>query len=417
MCKLFMIANTKKINRGKLTGLLHRAADIITANDKDGFGWAVQGKSGKIFGERYLGNKGIDFPLLIPQGVPARFRKIFKGSACEKFGTPEDSLRGALLVHARASTNEIALKNSHPHRTDAFTLIHNGVVDYTGDKYERKSTCDTEHLVHAISSGGVKEMVDKCSGWYAVGAIEHSTGHFYLIKDSRTSLHGTFVKELDSLVFGTSADQLRKILDAMKWKHGKITEVEENVAMKFDTNGEALSYEEIKPVSRWPVTTSRSYNNGFCDGYSSGYSEIGDDWKPSAEKKLPITNLTATEEKSSVESNGSTTTTIKDSTSIVEACDHHNDGISAESIAALVELDEERRERNATPKVVHPTDEELKIEEKWYQETMDEEYQIVNAAGREISYEEFECLMRPEQMLCDIFTRKSGFRHDIASFV
>lgn len=427
MCKLFMIANSKKIQKHQLVKLLSISSEIMTEGDRDGFGWAARGKSGEIFGERYMGNKGIDFPLLVKSSMPSKFRKFFKGGVSESFGKPDNTLEGALLVHARASTNEVALKNSHPHWTEKFTLIHNGVVNYNGDKYDMKSTCDSEHLVHSLTAGGVDHLVEKCSGWYAVGALEHETGKFYLIKDSRASLHGTWVEEIRSLAYGTSAVQLSKILREMKWKHGKIFEADDNKAMVFNVDGTVESSRDITPKT-WSSTYSGGYSRGYgaCD-YADGYYSSSREWKDrplngstQSDEKKPVGLLAASavgsagSDTSEASSDKTCSTTCKsaESQSTHSTCGKTpevvpaSDAISQCDIDALFEKEKARQE--AMP--LFDAEESLINE-------MDKAYRIFNAKGEEISYRVFEGLMMAEQETCEIFSRTGGFRHDITSFM
>lgn len=226
----------------------------------------------EVFGERYLGVKHVRLPLLTGDSpVPKPYRGLFKGGAVEKWGKASD-IKGSLIVHARYSTNSVSLGNSHPHRNETHTLIHNGVVNNEGESYPMKSTCDTEHLLHHLSTKGVHGMVKNVSGYYAVSAIEHASGNLILVKDDKAQLHGCYVDSIDSLAFSTSAEHLKSILKTMRWKHTPIEAVADNIACTFDRQGTLLSQEPIVPS----VSVAKVYTNDFA----TKYYETADTFEP-----------------------------------------------------------------------------------------------------------------------------------------
>lgn len=262
MCKIFTLTNASQVNRNSLEKLLKTAAKVLTPSDKDGFGWSAMGVK-EVFGERYLGVKHVKLPLLTGESAtPKPFRSLFKSGAFEKWGKVSE-IKGSLIVHARFSTNSIALENSHPHRNETHTLVHNGVVNNEGETYQMQSTCDTEHLLHHLSSKGVHGMVKNVSGYYAVCAIEHDTGNLILIKDKKANLHGCYIESIDSLAFSTSAEHLKTILKTMKWKHTPIEAVTDNIACVFDRQGTLLSQETITPNE----TVAKVYSSEFETQY------------------------------------------------------------------------------------------------------------------------------------------------------
>lgn len=394
MCKLFMIANAENINSEDFLKVLAKASSTITASDKDGFGWAARGSGGGIFGERYLGHKGIDFPLLVKPVMPEGYRKIFKQAEVEKWGRPEEKLAGAVLMHARSSTNKVALENSHPHRTEKFTLIHNGNVSYLGAEFKRRSSCDTEYLVHALSQGGIKKMVKDCEGWYAVGALEHRTGNFYLIKDDTTRLHGTWVKDIKSLVFATSVDHLSSICKAMAWTYHKVYEVEGNRAFIFSKSGKVIYEGKISPKS----TSYKSYSGG-CD-----YAESAK-WKNWKKENLKGEKDEVVSEKKQVAAlpmdGGSQDTSLNTTGSTSQTTG--SDDISDAAIQELLAKEKQRQDSREY--------------EDDLAKAMDDYYAISNGKGETIDYEEFETLMATEQLKCIFIERASGQLQNVLEFV
>lgn len=279
MCKLFVLTNTANVSKNDLTRWVSVMAKHLTPSDKDGFGWASVGSQG-VFGERYVGIKGITIPLLRPMApIADKYAGVFENETIvETFGTASKP-RGALIGHARMSTNSVALENSHPHRTQDYTLCHNGIVENIGESYIGLSTCDTEHLVYHLSTKGIDGMVSNVRGYYAVAALEHASGNLIVVKDGIASLFGCEIPSLDSLALSTSETQLRAILKAMKLKHTAIKPVSDNVALTFLPDGTLQSCTAISPVPRiaTPIATLGDKYADRYEGYSNtGYSSFAE---------------------------------------------------------------------------------------------------------------------------------------------
>lgn len=278
MCKLFMLTNTVKMKRLDLLRMLSKASKVLTPSDDDGFGWAAFGNEG-TFGERYEGADSVTFPLIKANRMPESFRHLFTVNDCETFGKVS-KLKGGLLVHSRMSTNTVDLKNSHPHWNAEFTLIHNGVVTNEGEKYEMKSSCDTEHLLHYLTKGGVDSITKNVSGYYAFGALNNRTGELTIVKDSTARLFGCYVYALDSLCYATDETHLSKILLHMKYEHSQILPVRDNSSMLFSVDGKLISDSIIEPMAKSNVitTSSKAWASSGYDSKNDTYGNKYDYW-------------------------------------------------------------------------------------------------------------------------------------------
>lgn len=271
MCKLFMLTNGAELTKQQhLIWLINRTLGIITSHDKDGCGYVVAGRSG-VYGERYLDIDQVGLSLLkqsLP--MPEHLKTMFKTAKGESYGTYSPP-HGGVLIHARMSTNKVVLENSHPHWNDHWSLIHNGVVENAGAVYSMKSSCDSEHLLHHLTAGDVEGMVAGVTGYFAVGAIHHATGEMIVVKDSTAGLHGCYVESLHSMAFATYRHHLEEICKSMQWKTSDIFSVEDNVALRFDRDGEFLSKTTISPRKKEYV-----YNGN----YNGGYDDVKGKWDP-----------------------------------------------------------------------------------------------------------------------------------------
>ena len=258
MCKLFILSDTSKLTRPQLSKMLKAAASQMGKTDDDGFGWAML-NGNKVVGERCLDPEYFENRFFNNGTVPSEFKPIFEDWEAQSFGKLPQVFSGGLLVHARISTNEVGLHNTHPFINDNYALVHNGIVYNEGEHYEQKSTCDTEHILQHLTTHGVAGMVERVSGYYAVGALNKNTGELLVIKDATANLNACFVPSLSAMAFGTNGDQLHEILKAAGLVHTKIKSVKDNVALTFGRDGKLLSCVEITPLERASKWDNKDY--------------------------------------------------------------------------------------------------------------------------------------------------------------
>ena len=223
MCKVLVLTNTAKIKNPRTA--IRVIASHVTRNDRDGFGYAIQGDKG-VFGERTTVPKGftpafksevLDLPFLRP--IYNRFGQWGK-------------LTGAGIFHGRTSTNDGTLRNTHPIVKHDWTLIHNGVVTNHGPGYERITTNDTEHLVHYMAHGGVDALARNLTGYYAAAAFSPD-GALHVFRDDRATLHFGYISALDSFIIGTTAQLVRDICTEMQWSVSFVSPVNDCTYLVF----------------------------------------------------------------------------------------------------------------------------------------------------------------------------------------
>lgn len=300
MCKNFVLTKTDNLTEEQFLKLRRVTANILTSlADKDGFGYAaINGDTDTVFGERFVDVANINFQLAPdittpteikavpattltkkPDGVPETYAALFTDETSvvpavkpsNYFGRYSKP-RGAFLAHARMSTNEITIQNTHPHRTIDWTLIHNGMVNNEGKNKEWHTTCDSEFLVHYLTESGVNGMVNNVSGYYAIAAIEHATQRLLIVKDSRADLYGIYCADIDAMAISTSKTQLDEIVKQMGFlTDGVIRPLKNNTAWLYEADGTLVSVEAIEPLVRVPVTPP-AYN---MDHWRSSYKKRG----------------------------------------------------------------------------------------------------------------------------------------------
>jgi hypothetical protein len=267
-----MLTDGSKLSTKQLQKFLGYSNLSLCSRERDGFGWAAVGQSG-VFGERYVKPNQFDFRI----AKTSRQLPISKKD-CNSFGKLSQ-VSGAVITHGRTSTNNVSLKNTHPFTKNEWTLIHNGVVQHHGDKYDMESTCDTEHLVHNLSTGGVAAIESNITGYYAIGAISPDR-KLHVIKDSTAQLNIAWVENIKSYMIGTTTEIMKEVAKGMGWQLSPIDAVEDNVHAIFDGN-KLLHSAAISPRGRYgydsALEASAAKAFGYMDGGRSKVSE--QDWQ------------------------------------------------------------------------------------------------------------------------------------------
>lgn len=222
MCKVVAFTNLSKMkNIQKLTSLIQHE---VQKTEKDGFGLAIQSESG-LYIEKALGKEFNTRP--VPNYFPfAKKHREASGKIGKKLG--------AGIFHGRTSTNDLSLINTHPIQKNDWTLIHNGVVTNNGPKYSMKTTNDTEHLVHYLSTSGINELAKNLTGYYAAAAFCPS-GKLHIFRDKIAPLHFCYVESIDSFIFATTELLIKNITKGMQLKHDSIQEMQDDTYIIFES--------------------------------------------------------------------------------------------------------------------------------------------------------------------------------------
>jgi glucosamine 6-phosphate synthetase-like amidotransferase/phosphosugar isomerase protein len=224
---------------------LDKAINTICASlakrEKDGIGYAIQGKSG-VFGERSVkaDNFKTDFTSEILD-LP------FLSNDYNRIGQKSKAV-GAGIFHGRTSTNDKTLINTHPIMKHNWTLIHNGVVSNHGPSYDMMTTNDTEHIIENIAQSGVSGIEKNLTGYYAIAAFSPDD-KLHIIRDNIATLYFAHIKSIDSYIIGTTQDLINEVCKAMHWQCSKLAAMRDNSHVVFYKN-KVESYSKIKPLGR-----------------------------------------------------------------------------------------------------------------------------------------------------------------------
>jgi hypothetical protein len=243
MCKIVALTNMSKIKIKKSSEAI---GNILLDIEKDGFGYAVQGANG-VFGEKCVKDK-----FRSRLGFQQEIRLPIVKKEQSKFGKT-GALTGPGIFHGRTSTNVKGLLNCHPMQREDWHLIHNGVVDDKGPKYDKKTQNDSEDVLHRLIQG-ISEVESKLEGYYAFAAIDPG-GLLHVARDGIATLHMAWSSTYETYIIATTEKVLRAVASAIKAKIGPVDEIKEDLYMIFKGN-ELVHQQSIKPLGYTSVQSS-----------------------------------------------------------------------------------------------------------------------------------------------------------------
>lgn len=263
MCKVISLTNGSKIDTDSFKQMSKHASELLSEYERDGFGLSVVTDTG-VFTQRYVNPKSVNINLeLTDLG--------FTKPSTNQLGTL-GNITGGIMFHGRTSTNTKSLINTHPIVKHDWTLIHNGVVSDSGEKYSMLTTNDTEHCLERLVQG-IDQLEAHISGYYALIAFD-PTNTMHVIKDSIAKLHSAWIPEIESYIFATIPSLIEDLCEFMQWEYTAIEEVIDNVHLQFNTDGTLIYQTNINPKGSNDYADSKkslSLGSNWSDEYFSGY--------------------------------------------------------------------------------------------------------------------------------------------------
>jgi asparagine synthetase B (glutamine-hydrolysing) len=276
MCKVLIAVGIK--NTENAWKFAKEITPKLSDRNDDGFGYAAIDANGKIFGEKWLKNKDAykeyglseaDKLLLTNLGVVSVKESL--ADDYNKFGDVRPNEMVALMLHARAATGEVNIKNTHPFMTKGTALIHNGVI-YNHDKLTKTmSTCDSEVILNEYLDFNVAQNAEQIGG-----VVENLRGHFAcgvltkgpngpivdVFKSVKTFLYTTYINEMGCFVFCTSKLDLENSIRYLQWQQNKIFELAPDQFFRFDAiTGEKIEHFKVDSIETYNPNYVTPYNN------------------------------------------------------------------------------------------------------------------------------------------------------------
>ena len=220
MCKLagWTACKDSPLSRQAADAALQAAAKIISATERNGFGFAQSGASG-LHG-RFVNPSDFRSLTALPE-VSRLAGPAFGAFAAAKTSSQTGTYHKAkhTIVHGRTATCAVNLANTHPFRHNGWTLAHNGVVTWQGQKTveHANATCDSQHLLYALvdHAGNLEQQrlaLHDISGYAAFLAMS-PRGKLIVARDAMADLYAGITKK-GRWIFGTKASIVEAIADA-----------------------------------------------------------------------------------------------------------------------------------------------------------------------------------------------------------
>jgi hypothetical protein len=274
MCRIMAFTNFSKIKHENLKSRSEFIGNKLLKTEKDGFGYSMFGEKG-IFGERTV----MDYfnSHILNKIKPIKDNFVYQDEQ-NSFGEVS-KVTGGAIFHGRVCTNKRGLKNAHPINKHGWSLIHNGVVSHTGEKYEMITDNDSEHVLENFVQGGISQVAQNLTGYYAFAAFDPD-GNLHIARDSIANLYVATIPRLESLVFATTRDLIEDFCDKFFYEHSPIQQFTHDTYLIFDKTGKKIHQEDFESrgfttyeadwseysLGRRLTTTDRSFSNTSSSG-------------------------------------------------------------------------------------------------------------------------------------------------------
>lgn len=247
MCKLFAVTNASKLKTSELEKMTRSVAKNMSS-ERDGFGVMLKKQNGELVTRRFLKPSQATLKMP-PKAYPFSKQRINGQGEMTQF-----CKAASVAFHGRTSTNSVGLINTHPISKHGMHLIHNGVVEDHGPKYQMLTSNDTEHMVERIHDGTFEQVI---TGYYATIHYKDGDNMMRIIKDSTAMLYFVWSDQLDSFVFGTTESLITSVMKDMGFKHEPIQELQDNISLEFLGN-KVMAQRTITPKGRSAYADSKS---------------------------------------------------------------------------------------------------------------------------------------------------------------
>ncbi len=295
MCKNLSVVGIKSNKQKEAWQFLHKMAPLMTKGDDDGLGYAAMTSRG-MYGERWLHtNQAFHYRKAWSQKdqqLKDDFKGLLEGGPSYNAFAEDKKLTGlpvtAVIMHARWATGEVALKNVHPFYRDGTAIIHNGVINNAEKLKMITSTCDSETILNSyvdnkvnVNPANIDSVSKELRGYYGCIALsKDATGRpiMDIFRGPEPYIYACYIKELDALVFCTSALMVIEACKELKWNHHNFFLIKENSMMRMDASTGKL-------ISGSPFIAQR-FDTHNHNGYDGENSQSWMAWQERRDKEL-----------------------------------------------------------------------------------------------------------------------------------
>lgn len=285
MCKLIVLAGITKETRKAAWDFIGTITPIMSAGDRDGFGYAAIAGDGSLYGERWLNNADAwthrDRLSKFDQDIVDKYDGMLsKDEVYNSFGSLQFDAMTSITLHARMATSGKSFINTHPFVDGHTSVIHNGVLAVHNRGELKQSSCDSEqiltkYLKHKVNftPANIQKVANELDGYYACGMFsqdKQGTVILDVFKDSRAVLSGVFVKELNTVVFATALSHVYQACKQLNFTIESNYDVMEGNLLRLDAiTGDVMQVIPFDDTYKGKKSKSSSF--GATRGTHSGY--------------------------------------------------------------------------------------------------------------------------------------------------
>lgn len=305
MCKVMIMGGIKKRNASNALKFVRVMGPLMSKYNTDGIGYTAVDSNGDMYGQRWWHNnhfmkknsgvlseepdelKQYNSFLSETYGY-AGTNSDYMSSSTNEFGKINHEDMVAITLHTRMATSGKEFANTHPfvYPEQDTSLIHNGIIHNVKDFDLKVSTCDSEailisYLKHQVNldPNNVLELAKELNGYYMAGVFSRdSEGKrvLDLIKHN-ANLFASYVKELGTVVFSTSDDDIKAACSELGFSFTKPKTVKQDVLLRMNpfTGELTAKYEWYYPEKK---STTQTTHTGKNSGMSS--------WRKFSKKEL-----------------------------------------------------------------------------------------------------------------------------------
>lgn len=286
MCKILVMPSITPETEDNAQKFMKAMAKKMTPGNNDGLGYAAFDGEGNMFGERWLRN----YEAFREREEVTEFDKwliehhrnfVNKEDKYNRFGVIKENNWRSAVLHTRYATSGKAFIQTHPHVYKDTALIHNGIVA-TSKSDKLRSGCDSEkilnlYLKHNVANNisNIKKVTMSLDGYFACAVLAKTKDGMPILdvfKESVSSLHAAFIKELGTMVFSTSATDLKEVCKDLHFTIVSFYNVKDNRLIRFNAlTGTVIGMRKFK------VKESRKHY-GHYGPYGSMAHPYSDDW-------------------------------------------------------------------------------------------------------------------------------------------
>lgn len=260
MCKVMIMGGVKKENVGNAWRFVKAMGPLMSKSNTDGIGYTAVDSKGDMFGQRwwfnnqFLKRAGIvkespdilkQYDEFLSETTSYGYQNYNPVESVNSFGKINYGDMVAITLHTRMATSGKGFENTHPfvYPEQDTSLIHNGIIQNVKDFDLKVSSCDSEAILISylknevnLNPDNILKLASELQGYFMCGVFSRDAqGNriLDLFKHS-ANLHAAYVKELDTVVFSTSDDDIKTACEELGFSLTKPKNVKQDIFMRMD---------------------------------------------------------------------------------------------------------------------------------------------------------------------------------------